>query len=79
MTNEELKITVTSLLSTATFEEGGEWLIANVEATGWKSFALQLRNDDNLFFDFLFSLTCIDWKTHLPWYIIWSLPGTVII
>jgi len=65
MTNEELKITITSLLANATFDEGGEWLNVNVEAADWKQFAQQLRYDDHLFFDFLFSLTCIDWKTHL--------------
>jgi NADH:ubiquinone oxidoreductase subunit C len=65
MTNEELKITITSLLANATFEEGGEWLNVNVEAANWKSFAQQLRNENNLFFDFLFCLTCIDWKSHL--------------
>ena len=65
MTNEELKITITSLLDNATFDEGGEWLNVNVEVKNWKPFAQQLRNDDNLFFDFLFCLTCIDWKTHL--------------
>jgi len=65
MTNEELKITITSLFATATFDEGGEWLNVNVEVAEWKSFAQQLRNNDHLSFDFLFSLTCIDWKTHL--------------
>jgi NADH:ubiquinone oxidoreductase subunit C len=65
MTNEELKITITSLLANATFDEGGEWLNINVDAAGWKAFAQQLRNDNNLSFDFLFCLTCIDWKTHL--------------
>jgi NADH:ubiquinone oxidoreductase subunit C len=65
MTNEELKTNITSLLANATFEEGGEWLNINVEAADWKQFAKQLRNDDNLFFDYLFCLTCIDWKTHL--------------
>jgi NADH:ubiquinone oxidoreductase subunit C len=65
MTNEELKTTITSLHANATFEEGGEWLNINVEAADWKQFAQQLRNDNNLFFDYLFCLTCIDWKTHL--------------
>ena len=65
MTNEELKITITSLLANATFDEGGEWPNVNIEAADWKQFAQQLRNDNNLFFDFLFCLTCIDWKTHL--------------
>jgi len=65
MTNEELKIKLTELLPAATFEEGGEWLTANVEPQNWLSFAQQLRGDDTLFFDYLFCLTCIDWKTHL--------------
>ncbi len=65
MTTEELKIKITELLPTAIFEEGGEWLNINIETTDWLPFAKQLRNDDSLFFDFLFCLTCIDWKTHL--------------
>ena len=64
MTNEELKITITSLLANTTFEEGGEWLNVNADAASWKVFAQQLRNENNLSFDFLFCLTCIDWKTH---------------
>jgi NADH:ubiquinone oxidoreductase subunit C len=65
MGNEELKTTIAELLPTAVFEEGGEWLNINVESTDWLPFALQLRNEDDLFFDYLFCLTCIDWKTHL--------------
>ena len=65
MTNEALKIKITSLLATATFEEGGEWINVNIDAADFKSFVQQLRYDEELFFDFLFCLTCIDWKTHL--------------
>ena len=65
MENEELKTTITGLLPSAIFEEGGEWLNINVEPKEWLSFAQQLRNHDSLFFDYLFCLTCIDWKTHL--------------
>jgi NADH:ubiquinone oxidoreductase subunit C len=65
MLNEELKAKITKLLPAATFEEAGEWLNINVESKDWLSFANQLRNDDSLFFDYLFCLTCIDWKTHL--------------
>ena len=65
MTNEELKIKITELLPPATFEEGGEWITVNMEPQSWLSFARQLRSDDALFFDYLFCLTCIDWKTHL--------------
>ena len=65
MTTEELKIKITQLLPTAVFEEGGEWLNINTEPTDWLPLAKQLRTDDTLFFDFLFCITCIDWKTHL--------------
>ncbi len=65
MTNEDLKTKITELLATATFEEGGEWLNINIDAKDWLPFAKQLRNDTSLFFDAMFCLTCIDWKTHL--------------
>ncbi len=65
MTAEELKIKIAELLPTATFEEGGEWLNINIEAKDWLPFAQQLRYDEALFFNYLFCLTCIDWKTHL--------------
>jgi len=65
MTNEELKAKITELLPAATFEEGGQWLTINVEPKDWQLLAGQLRQDASLFFDYLFCLTCIDWKTHL--------------
>lgn len=65
MSNEELKVKITELLPAATFEEDGEWLIINIEPKDWLPLAQQLRNDDSLYFDYLFCLTCIDWKTHL--------------
>ena len=65
MLKEELKPKIIELYPAATFEEGGEWLNINVEAKEWLSFAKQLRHDESLFFDYLFCLTCIDWKTHL--------------
>ena len=64
MTSEELKIKFTELLPSATFEDG-EWLTINMEPKEWPSFAQKLRHNDELKFDFLFCLTCIDWKTHL--------------
>jgi NADH:ubiquinone oxidoreductase subunit C len=65
MTTEELKIKITELLPAATFEEGVEWLNINIDAIDWLPLATQLRNDASLFLDYLFCLTCIDWKTHL--------------
>ena len=71
MVTEELKTKIAELLPAATFEEGGEWLNIIVDSKDWLSLAQRLRNDDQLNFDFLFCLTCIDWsktpveKTHL--------------
>ena len=65
MSGEELKIEITELLPSSTFEEGGAFLNVLIEAKDWPDFAKQLRNDDSLFFDYLFCLTCVDWMTHL--------------
>jgi NADH-quinone oxidoreductase subunit C len=65
MNIEELKIKLSELLPAAAYEEGGQWLTINIEPAEWLAFAKQLRNDISLNFDFLFCLTCIDWKTHL--------------
>jgi NADH:ubiquinone oxidoreductase subunit C len=65
MTNEELKIKITELLPSATFEEGGEWLNIITEPLHFLSFADSLRNTNELNFDYLFCLTCVDFKTHL--------------
>lgn len=65
MTNEELKIKLIELLPSAIFEEGGEWVNLFVTPSEWKAFAQQLRLTIGLDFDFLFCVTCVDWKTHL--------------
>ena len=65
MNNEELKVKINELLPAATFDESGEWLNIIITPQDWLSFATKLRNDELLFFNYLFCLTCIDWKTHL--------------
>ena len=67
MTNEELKTGISELAATAVIDEADAngWLTVNIEATNWLSFAQSLRNVPELQFDFLFCLTCVDWKTHL--------------
>lgn len=65
MENDVLKNIITVLLPNAAFDEEGEWLNVNVEASDWLAFAKQLRNNDVLHLDQLFCLTCVDWKTHL--------------
>lgn len=62
--NEEIKQHITSLLPSATFDETGEWLNILIEPNDWKTLAQQLRNS-RFNFNYLFCLTCVDWKTHL--------------
>jgi NADH:ubiquinone oxidoreductase subunit C len=64
MGNEDLKTRITELLPSATFDESGEWLNVLIPSRDWLTFARQLRTEEPLFFDHLFCLTCIDWKTH---------------
>jgi NADH:ubiquinone oxidoreductase subunit C len=68
MTNEELRSKIAELLPSATYEEAPkavEWITVNLTAADWLPFANRLRNDTDLWFDYLFCLTCVDWKTHL--------------
>jgi NADH:ubiquinone oxidoreductase subunit C len=65
MLNEELKTRITEFFPAAVYDEGGEWLNINIDAGDWLSLSQQLRNEASLYFDYLFCLTCIDWKTHL--------------
>ena len=65
MTKEELKIKLTELLPTATFDESGEWLNIVITPGDLPIAAEILRNKIELNFDYLFCQTCVDWKTHL--------------
>ena len=65
MTREELQAQLPELAPGSTFEEGGEWLNMNVDASLWKNFSHALKFTLSLDFDYLFCLTCVDWKTHL--------------
>jgi len=65
MTNEELINELTTIQPNLVPEAGGEWPNLFVEATDWPKLAQALRFKDDLFFDYLFCLTCVDWKTHL--------------
>ena len=64
MTKEELKIKITEIHPEAIIDESGEWLNVSVEAAAFRSFAEQIRMDV-LDLDYMFCLTCVDWKTHL--------------
>lgn len=75
MTNDELKIKIAELIPSATFEEGGEWIHVVVAPAEWKSVAQQLRSTAGLDFDYLFCVTCVDWKTHLT--MVYHLSSTI--
>lgn len=75
MTREELQSAVTAALSSfdsaqddnssstaITFEEGGQFLNGNIERTNIIAVMKKLR--DELGFNYLFCLTCVDYKTH---------------
>lgn len=65
MNNEALKDSITRLIPAATFEEGGEWITLNLDASSWPVVARLFRNEESFSCDYLFCMTCVDWKTHL--------------
>ena len=64
MLNEEIKAYVLQIEPTAVFDETGEWLNISLPSEKWRDIAEALRHS-SFQFDYLFCLTCIDWKTHL--------------
>lgn len=65
MTNEEIKTKLSAAFPELTYDETQEWMQVNAEPAQLIPLAELLRNDASLNFDYLFCLTCIDWKTHL--------------
>lgn len=65
MTNEELKQAITLLVPSATFDETGEFLNAIIPSENLLPLMKELRFKEELYFDYLFCLTCVDWKDHL--------------
>lgn len=65
MDNELFKNLVAETFPGVTIEEGGQWLNLVVPAAEWLSLADRLRNGKEFGFDYLFCLTCVDWKTKL--------------
>ncbi len=64
MTNEEIKVYISSLAPEATIDETGEWLNIIVTPEALKPFMSALRNG-KMQMNYLFCLTCVDFKTHL--------------
>ncbi len=65
MNNEELKSALTAVNPNVTFDETSEFMQAFVAPADFRKFMKAIRNNADLEFDFLFCLTCIDWKTNL--------------
>lgn len=65
MTKEELKLQLAETFTSAAFDETGQWLSMTVPATEWLSIAEKLRHYKGSPYDYMFCLTCIDWKTKL--------------
>jgi NADH:ubiquinone oxidoreductase subunit C len=65
MDKEQLKKVLTEWAPDVIIDESGEWMNAELSPGSWPEVAWKLRNTPALSFDYLFCLTCIDWKTHL--------------
>jgi NADH-quinone oxidoreductase subunit C len=65
MTNEELKVAIPNIVPTATFDESGEFLNVMIPSESLLPMMLELRNNKDFDFDYLFCETCVDWKDHL--------------
>ena len=65
MTNEEIKQSVSALFPGVTYDETGEFLTILIAPAELRPVMKALRFNKEYNFDFLFCLTCIDWKTHL--------------
>ncbi|MFN8165506.1 MAG: NADH-quinone oxidoreductase subunit C [Bacteroidia bacterium] len=59
-----LKEKISALFPEAVIDETGEILSVQVDASKFRALAIELRNDSELKFDYLFCITAVDWKTH---------------
>lgn len=75
MQQEALKAIIMEWFPAITFEEGGEWLNMQIAPADWKAFAKKIRSTKDVECDYLFCLTCIDWKTHLT--MVYHLTSTI--
>lgn len=65
MNKEELKSILSGLLPYAVADDTGEWLKIRLTLEDFLPAMETLRKEDSLHFDYMFCLTCVDWKTHL--------------
>lgn len=65
MINDELKSSISAILPSATYDETGEFLNVIIASEELLPLMNELRSKSEFDFDYLFCLTCIDWKDHL--------------
>lgn len=65
MSNEELKISISAILPSATYDETGEFLNVIIASEELLPLMNEIRSKIELDFNYLFCLTCVDWKDHL--------------
>lgn len=65
MTNEELKLTLSQYFPSIAYEETGEFLNILIPSEELFPLMKKLSVKNEYSFDYLFCLTCVDWKTHL--------------
>ncbi len=65
MSPAELKEQLLLLTPSLVFEEATEWLTAEVNVMEFFSLVNALHDHISWNFDYLFCVTCVDWKTHL--------------
>ena len=64
MSNEEFKNSISAILPSSTYDETGEFLTVIIASDDLLPLMKDLRTKSELDFDYLFCLTCVDWKDH---------------
>ena len=70
-----MKNKISLLVPDAVFEETSQWLNVSIDSGKWLELAVKLRLEEDLLFDYLFCITCVDWKTNLS--MVYHLESTV--
>jgi NADH-quinone oxidoreductase subunit C len=65
MTNEMLESEILTALPIAQVVPGNEWLTLQIPAKDLRALAVLVRHRQDLFFDYLFCVTAIDYKTKM--------------
>ena len=65
MTNDELKIELIKLFPSIQIDESSEWINGSFEPSELLLVVQELKKNAQLQFDYLFCLTCVDFKTHV--------------